>query len=435
MRATRIVIFAVLLCTIAYLCVVVYQISCAQRGYKEQLVELSRIKYGLFNIDQWKLVVADVLTKKVIEFNLDAHDETILKGRIEEFLYEGIDKLELAFREERKKGIKGKVQSMVAGLTNIFETMEKQVPVIANDVLAFMERDYNRETLNKFILGRLDRYLDKTFSETDYGMHDAIIKTHGCANREETVEAIVFEMDMLSDDLRFYLYALAGAVGLLFLLMIFLPKLTPAEIILGSATALCMLITGLLLPMIELDARIEKFDFELMGEPVNFSDQVLYYQSKSILEVVELLLEQSRVEVILVGILVLSFSVLLPLMKILSTFLFYIIRALRKNWLLLILIFKTGKWSMADVMAVAIIMSFIGFDSIISNQLRQMANNVQHIDILTTNHSSLQPGFYFFTAFVILSLLISQRMFSQVKEPMMIETKAERMKRKASEAV
>lgn len=74
------------------------------------------------------------------------------------------------------------------------------------------------------------------------------------------------------------------------------------------------------------------------------------------------------------------------------------------------MVFKTGKWSMADVMVVAIFMSYIGFSGILTEQLNQLEGLTNKIDILTTNKSSLQIGFFLFTSFAILSLLVSQKL-------------------------
>ena len=67
---------------------------------------------------------------------------------------------------------------------------------------------------------------------------------------------------------------------------------------------------------------------------------------------------------------------------------------------------------MADVMVVAIFMAYIGFSGIVSEQLGQLDSLTKNADILTTNQSSLETGFFMFSAFVLLSLVISQRMGS-----------------------
>ena len=65
---------------------------------------------------------------------------------------------------------------------------------------------------------------------------------------------------------------------------------------------------------------------------------------------------------------------------------------------------------MADVMVVAIFMSYIGFTGILTEQLNQLEGLTKSLDILTTNQSSLQTGFFLFTGFAVLNLLLSQKL-------------------------
>jgi len=183
-------------------------------------------------------------------------------------------------------------------------------------------------------------------------------------------------------------------------------------------TCICFLflLAGLLLPMIEIDARISEMSFNLLGEPVNFQDQVLYYKSKSILEVVRLMMAQGRLDLLLVGLLVLTFSVLFPLSKLICSMLYLKSREYESNQLVRFMIFKTGKWSMADVMVIAIFMAYIGFSGIITEQLKQIESITQTIDIVTTNKSSLLIGFYAFTLFALMSLLISHKLQFEVRD-------------------
>ena len=62
---------------------------------------------------------------------------------------------------------------------------------------------------------------------------------------------------------------------------------------------------------------------------------------------------------------------------------------------------------MADVMVVAIFMTYIGFNGIITSQLGQLNSAGQELVILTTNGTSLQPGFYLFLTYIMLSLFLS----------------------------
>jgi hypothetical protein len=170
-----------------------------------------------------------------------------------------------------------------------------------------------------------------------------------------------------------------------------------------------LLLFGVSLPMIEIDARISSMSFVLLGEPVSFQDQVLYYKSKSILEVVQLMLTQGRLDVLFVGILVLLFSVLFPVGKLISVIVYTFAPATNSNRFLSFMVFKTGKWSMADVMVVAIFMAYIGFSGIVGEQLRQLEGITTNMEVLTTNKSSLQIGFFLFVGFTILSLGVTAK--------------------------
>ncbi len=141
--------------------------------------------------------------------------------------------------------------------------------------------------------------------------------------------------------------------------------------------------------------------FSLLGEPVTFQDQVLYYKSKSILEVVRLIMTQSRFDLLFLELLVLTFSVLFPVTKLISSVVSLNSKRFEANKFIQFMIFKTGKWSMADVMVITIFMAYIGFSGIITEQLKQIENITQNIDILTTNKSTLMTGFFTFTSFAM----------------------------------
>jgi hypothetical protein len=79
----------------------------------------------------------------------------------------------------------------------------------------------------------------------------------------------------------------------------------------------------------------------------------------------------------------------------------------RQNKLIQFLAFKSGKWSMADVNVVAIFMAYIGFKGIIDNQLTGLNMKTESLASISTNETSLQPGFMLFVAFVLFGLVLS----------------------------
>jgi len=169
-----------------------------------------------------------------------------------------------------------------------------------------------------------------------------------------------------------------------------------------------LLITGVTTPMIDIEAKISHMSFLLLGHTIQFDNQVLYFQSKSILDVFRIMIVHKDIQMKLVGVLVITFSVIFPLLKILSSVgYYYNIRNARENRVIKFFILKSGKWSMADVTVVAIFMAYIGFSGIITNQLGEMSAAAPEVAMLTTNGTSLQPGYYLFLTYTLLALFLS----------------------------
>ncbi len=80
---------------------------------------------------------------------------------------------------------------------------------------------------------------------------------------------------------------------------------------------------------------------------------------------------------------------------------------MRSNRVLKFFALKSGKWSMADVMVVAIFMAYIGFSRMIDTQLAQIGQGNPNVDVLATDGTSFLIGFFLFFAFCIASLVFS----------------------------
>jgi len=410
--------FLLLVCTFAGICYCAINLFLIQRDrqiLKEDLVELSKIKYGLFSVDEWKVILSQILSKKIEELNFSLDQRIEMKRKISAFLTKAVSDFEQRYYEDNSKTIGGLFQNVGAGLFGVFDKIKKDVPIITDQILEFLNDPGNRDKVKGYIGDKLSEYTDKTFSKIDYTEHNRILTQYQCENRNETIAGLQSEIEKSNQLALQYIIAVFILIFISGLLLLVTSSVSKTEFLLYTLICFCLLGAGLLLPMIEIDARIEEMSFTLLGERVAFTDQVLYYKSKSILEVVRLMLTQGKVDVLAVGFLVLLFSVLFPVVKLISSLAFIYNPALQQNRFIRFMVFRTGKWSMADVMVVAIFMSYIGFSGILSEQLNQLEGLTNKMDILTTNKSSLQTGFFLFTSFAILSLLVSQRL--QYKKP------------------
>ncbi len=412
MTKLRPILLIILLLATCFVGFNTYQQEQEKIELKNDLIELSKIKYGLFNVDEWKVLLADIISKKIEEFNLDDTNRDEMRVKISDFLTTAIDELEDRYYEEKSNSITGWFESGIASLTGTFGKIKKDIPIFTEQILDFLNDPENREAIRKYLVDKLNEYSDNTFSKTDYSAYNQIQYKYAIKNSQGTKDFLsssIQEIESNIKPLKNSLILIAIATLLLIVLTKGFKRLEFIPVIL---IGLAFLLMGVFLPMIEIDARISEMTFTLLGEEVQFKNQVLYYKSKSILEVVQLMFSQNRINLIAVGFLVLAFSVLLPVSKIISSVFYIQSPKLKDNRFIKFMIFKSGKWSMADVMVIAIFMAYIGFDGIISEQLRQLEGLSKSIELLATNQSNLLFGFFAFTIFVLLSLFTSQKIQS-----------------------
>ena len=162
---------------------------------------------------------------------------------------------------------------------------------------------------------------------------------------------------------------------------------------------------GLALPMLTVEARIGELEVLLAGDRLRFVDNVLFYESKSILQFVWTLLAGGSWDTILVGVLVAAFSVVFPLAKLAAAAWLHVRRAAATppRWVQ-VLVTQTSQWSMADVFVVALFMSYLGFGRMIQDQIDGIGRGSDSVRAIATDGTSLQLGFFYFLAFVLASV-------------------------------
>ena len=118
-----------------------------------------------------------------------------------------------------------------------------------------------------------------------------------------------------------------------------------------------------------------------------------------------------------VAFLILLFSVLVPITK--GILLGLAIFGKEKAELYFKGVKAIGKWSMADVMVVAVFIAYLStrFDeSVVSKDLMVFGMKIK-IDIMNQMLSTLMPGFYWFTAYCLVSLASLEIIKIYPKEP------------------
>lgn len=377
-------------------------------GLKRDHIELSHIKYGLFNVDEWKQVIAGIVAKKIREIHVTKENRPAVKRQVEDVLGRVLTEVEGVLREEnRRRGFMGWVRGSAMDLFDVMGDVRKGIPGYADMLIDYIEDPRNRKALEENLIRRFNEMMDQTVGEMDYTTFNAVLARYDAPDKATALAAIDARMaEVRAAELR-YLIGL-GLCGVALAALILARKHHDAlELGIITAGAFILLAGGLSLPMIDIEATITSFSFKLVGEPVTFTDQVLFFQSKSILQVVWLLLTNGGTGLLVVAALVFSFSVLFPVAKLVASVVTIARGTPPRNALHRFLVFRSGKWSMADVMVVAIFMAFIGFNGVINSQLTQLAAFSGNVELFTTNNSVLQTGFYLFTAYCLTGLLLS----------------------------
>ncbi|HUP92682.1 MAG TPA: paraquat-inducible protein A [Solimonas sp.] len=386
-----------------------------QQRVAQDRAELNNVKYELLNADAWVAQLTVILDKKVREFHLTPENRGAVKSGLERMLDTLITEADRHIRAQKTRGTwwkrtTGKVKQDVQDALVDVKEVKAGIPAYADQILAELLKPEARQQLDALLRNLLTDLSRSTFSEIDRSRLEAVHAAYRCTERPACQQAIGAALDAAEARAKALATALLGLVLALYTVAVLAPGRRGRNRI--ALLALCpaaLLACGVLTPMIEVEARISQLRFLLLGEPVVFTDQVLYFQSKSVLDVVHVLTATGALDMVAVGILIMTFSVLFPLAKLGASFLWlYDVGRLRRSPVVRFFALKSGKWSMADVFVVAIFMAFIGFNGLISSQLSNLSGSAGgEVEILTTNGTALQIGFFMFLAFCLASLATS----------------------------
>jgi len=372
--------------------------------------EINDVKYGLLSVHAWKGHLAEILTKKVQEFDLTTENRREFKSSIQSAMYSLFDELDRIVEEKKRNSgrIERLFRNAIENLVFDIGDLRKRVPEFTEIILDEMDNPESREKLRRFVQGKINEFVTQTVGEEDLFHVNRIMIKYGCDEIDNCNFILGQKQKELDEILSMLtLFILTCSIVIFFILIVGESKDKIFDLNLLILTCFILLLGGLGTPMIDIDARIDNFKFTLVGEPLTFNDQILFFQSKSISEVVSILVTTGDFQSILVGLLIFIFSIIFPLAKLFASTRILRNQELANNKMINFLAFRSGKWSMADVVVVAIFMAYIGFRGIIENQLSQIEEIGSNIDILTTDNSDFGVGFILFFSYCIGSLVIS----------------------------
>jgi hypothetical protein len=387
----------------------IISISNANQIDKKDYAELAHIKYGLFSVNKWKEQVALIVFNEITKLNLTKANEKLLKQHVEVQLERLIDQVEKRIKKNNQGTAKGWVkQSFIEAFVDM-KDIKKGIPEYADAIIIEMTKTKTEQDMKNILKKRIQGYLNTTFQNQNLLKVDEILKKSASTDMDSAKILLDNKIQAHQKILNRLTAALVALMIVLFVIGGFskAPLLSGQYFLMLLSLTVCLLV-GVTVPMIDLEAKISEMKFYLLDHPITFVNQVLYFQSKSILDVFWIMFNNEGFAMKLVGVMIVSFSIIIPVLKLLSSVVYYLnFRQARNNRWIQFFVLKSGKWSMADVLVVSIFMAYIGFNGIVSSQLGNFSSADQELIILSTNGTSLQPGFFIFLSYAILSLFFS----------------------------
>ena len=162
-----------------------FQIEQTRRDVKTDQIELNHIKYGLFNVDEWKIILADIVTKKIDEFEVTPDNRKQVLRKTEALLHKLIDEVERLYREKNKKTVGGMIKQLFADVFVDMKKIREGVPEYAEALVDELNKPETKANIRQLVIDKIDQYADQTVGEMDYSTRDAIFEKYEVNNKEE----------------------------------------------------------------------------------------------------------------------------------------------------------------------------------------------------------------------------------------------------------
>lgn len=404
---------SILLCGEAYFGYQLHKDSIEQEQIKEDYSMSNNITFGLFSVDQWRDKITAVVNNQVHDFTMTKAQKKALQKEVEEQLHGLISKA-VAEINKPQKSLGGKLKKFAFNQFVDAKDIQAQVPSFSKTIIDKVNSPASHKRLKSIATSKIDQLADQTYDSTGVAstaVTKYLYKKYKVSNTNQFNKQINSQLASIRTTTYNYAYGMLACVVIalgLWWLMRKQVKLQSTLFVMSLLFAFILLTVGVTASIIEVDARIQTLNFMLLGEKVAFENQVLFFQSKSILDIVGVLVKQPKPDAIVVGVLMLVFIIILPLLRLIAKGIHVLSSdRLSKNKVVRYLTFELGKWDMADVMVVGILMTYIGLNGILKSQLSNLNIHNSFLTTTTVNDTSLQPGYFIFVVYVMFEMVLS----------------------------
>ena len=388
----------------------IHTLSKQRQEIKQDYSFYNSISFGLFSIDAWRDKVSGVIRDQVDGYHITPQQKKQMREAVEKELH-GLIAKTVKEIDKPQKSLGGKLKKLAFHTLVDSEALQKQVPPFAETIVQKVSSPASQARLKHIASSKIGQLENQTYDATSEASEKV---SKSIFNKYQVNSPATFEKKVNNDlakiaqetirDVALMLGCVLAAM-LLWLLMRKKENLQTILFVMSLLFAFVLLAAGLTTTVIEVDARVSSLNLSILNDKVSFENQVLFFQSKSIWGIITTLLSQPKPDAITVGVLILLFILALPFIRLIAKGIHVFVN---NNKVINYVAFEAGKWDMADVMIVGLLMTYIGLNGILKSQLTNL--NI-HNDTLTTstvNNTSLQPGYYIFVAYVIFEIILSR---------------------------
>ncbi len=403
----------ILLCGEAWFGYRLHALSAEQVQLKEDYSLSNNITFGLFSVDQWRDRIAAVVNGQVSDFSMTRAQKKALRLQVEQQLHSLLAKTVTEINRPQKT-LGGRLKKFAFNSLVNADELQAQVPAFSQTIIDKVTSPASQKRLKGIASSKIGQLEKQTYDSTsiaNYAVTRHLYKKYRVSDPVAYNKEISKRLAAIRTVTYNYAYGMLGCVIAALALGWLMRKqvhLHTVLFMLSLLFALVLLAAGITVSIIEVDARIRTLYFTLMGEKVEFVNQVLFFQSKSLSGIVGTLIRQPKPDAVLVGILILLFVIILPVLRMIARGIHIISPdKFAENKAVRYLAFESGKWDMADVMVVGILMTYIGLNGILKSQLSNLNIHNDFLTAITENNTSLQPGYFIFTGYVVFASVLS----------------------------
>ncbi|MGB3527407.1 MAG: hypothetical protein WBB32_15745 [Flavobacteriales bacterium] len=268
-KKLRSVLLVLLALALTVCSLLVHNVEQRSHQLKADEMELSSINYGLFNPDRWKDAIKAIVAQEIITFKIEGKDRVVVKEQLEKAMRQVLDELRRTV-DDHDHGVKGTLRKAVMNAVVPMDAIRADIPEYAESVLDELDKPANREKLKGFALDQLDSLAAETSGKIDMHLHDRIMARYGFTDPKAGIASLRHDRAVLENTRTAYGWAILGLIVLMVVLMLIreAPRKLDLAVLLLSATVL--LVTALLMPMIDIEARITSFKLVVLGGPITF---------------------------------------------------------------------------------------------------------------------------------------------------------------------